>query len=177
MQLERVASRRENEEPPLTQQNSLLPSCIGIGLSVVVAALTFSSSAAADPLQVDQGARTSKAVIAVDDHWLQAEVSGDTSWLDAMLLPEYRSIGADGKVLDKKTLLAHAAKNRGSDKMRKQVEAWLKTHPSRTSVVMRGDVAILSFSNPGTGRIDSSDIFVYQSGGWHALYSQHSNAQ
>lgn len=94
-----------------------------------------------------------------------------------MLLPEYRSVSADGKVLDKKTLLAHAAKNRGSDTMQKYVEAWRKTHPTRKSVVMRGDVAILSFSDPQTRRVRSSDIFLYRNGGWHALYSQHSKAE
>ena len=76
-------------------------------------------------------------MIAVDDPTRsQAEVSGDTAWLNAMLLPEYRSISVDGKVLDKKTLLAHAARNRGSDMMRKRVEAWVKTHPTKE---VRGD--------------------------------------
>lgn len=157
-------------------RNYLFPSSIGIGFGVIVA-LTFFSSAVADNMKGDQSTRTSQAAIAVDDHWSQAEVSGDTAWLDSMLLPEYRSISADGKVLDKKTLLAHAAKNRGSDAMRKRVEAWVKADPTATSVVMRGNVAILSFSDPKTGRVMSSDIFVYQDGGWHALYSQHSHAE
>lgn len=175
MQLERVASRRKTEDPRLKHRNTLLDSCIGLGCGAMVA-LTFFTSALAADMKADEGARTSQAVIAVDDHWSQAEVSGDTAWLDSMLLPQYRSIGADGRILDKTTLLAHAAKNRGSDKMRKMVAAWVKAHPTGKSVVMRGNVAILSFSDPKTGRVRSSDIFVYQSGGWHALYSQHSNA-
>lgn len=126
---------------------------------------------------MSQAARTSAAVIAVDERWSQAEERGDTAWLDSMLLPEYRSISADGKVLDKKALLAHAAKNRGSDTMQKYVAPWRKTHPTKQSVVMRGDVAILSFSDPRTERIRSSDIFVYRDGGWHALYSQQSKAE
>jgi hypothetical protein len=173
MQLHRAASRRKNEDRRLKHHNLALRSPFGLGFGVIVALATFSSVMGED-LKVDSGARTSAAVIAVDDHWLQAEVHGDTAWLDSMLLPEYRSISSDGKVLDKKTLLAHAAKNRGSDRMSKQVEAWLKTHPTRETVVMHGDVAILSFTNPGTARVNSSDIFVYQGGGWHALYSQHS---
>lgn len=176
MQLEPVASRREIEDLRLKHRTVLLPSFIGLGFGVIVA-LSLSSAATADDLKPDQSARTSKAVISVDDHWSQAEVSGDTAWLDSMLLAEYRSISADGKALDKKTLLAQAAKNRGSDTMRKRVEAWLKTHPTAKSVVIRGDVAILSFSDPKTGRVLSSDVFVYQDGGWHALYSQHSNAE
>lgn len=154
--------------------NVAIRCCIGLGL---MTALAFSSAAIAADAQSDPTARTSAAVIAVDDHWTQAEVHGDTAWLDAMLLPEYRSISADGKVLDKKTLLAHATENRTSDKMAKRVAAWLRAHPTRKSVVMRGDVAILSFSNPQTGRVLSADIFVYRDGGWHALYSQHSKVE
>ena len=154
--------------------NISIRSCIGLA---VIAALACSRPVTATDGKMDQTARTSEAVVTVDEQWSQAEVRGDTAWLDSMLLPEYRSISADGKVLDKKTLLAHAAKNRGSDAMRKSVEAWQKTHPTKQSVVIRGDVAILSFSDPQTGRIRSSDIFVYRDGGWHALYSQHSKAE
>ena len=174
MQVVRMASRRKNEEHRLNPGNLPIRSRIGFGLIV---ALTFSASATAADVQMSQTARTSAAVIAVDEQWSQAEMHGDTAWLDSMLLPEYRSISADGKILDKKTLLAHAAKNHGSDTMRKYVEAWRKTHPTKESVVMRGDVAILSFSDPRTERIRSSDIFVYRDGGWHALYSQHSKAE
>lgn len=123
---------------------------------------------------LDETAHTAAAVIAVDEHWLRAEEGGDTAWLDAMLLPDFRTIGHDGKVVTKSMLLKSATKNRGSDKMRERVDAWLKTHPSRKSVVMHGDVAVLSFVNPQTGHIWSSDIFVYENGHWHALYSQQS---
>lgn len=156
----------------MNQSNVSIRSYIGLG---VIAALALSMPVTAAGMKMTP--RTSAAVIAVDDQWSQAEVHGDTAWLDSMLLPEYRSISADGKVLDKKTLLAHAAKNRGSDRMQKVVAAWQKAHPTRQSVVMRGDVAILSFSDPLTGRVRSSDIFVYRHGGWHALYSQHSQAE
>jgi len=147
---------------------------MGLGL---VAALAASAPIRAADVKVDEAARTAGAVIAVDDHWLQAEEHGDTAWLDSMLSSKYRSINADGKVLDKPTLLAHAAKNRTSDAMSKVVQAWQKTHPTRESVVMRGDVAILSFANPQTGRVRSSDIFIYEGGAWHALYSQHTKAE
>lgn len=126
---------------------------------------------------VDETAHTKTAVEAVDAHWMQAEISGDTAWLDAMLLPGYRSISADGSVLTKAVLLKHAAKNRGSDAMRKKVDAWRKAHPSEQSVVMHGNVAVLSFHDPGhgpDGTVYSSDIFVYEDSHWHALYSQHS---
>lgn len=145
--------------------------------AIFVAAGSMATTAQAKDSHVDETAHTSAAVIAVDNRWSTAEVSGDTTWLDRMLMPDYRSISADGKTLDKKALLAHAAKNRGSDKMRKQVDAWRKSHPTKESVVIHSDVAILSFSNPKTGQVRSSDIFVYRNGGWHALYSQHSKVE
>jgi hypothetical protein len=44
-------------------------------------------------------------------------------------------------------------------------------------VVIRGDTGIITFYDPQLGPqngVRSSDIFVYQGGRWHALYSQHS---
>ncbi|GAA0248232.1 DUF4440 domain-containing protein [Rhodanobacter caeni] len=110
---------------------------------------------------------------------MDAELDGDSAWLDAMLLPEYRSVGADGTVLKKAALLAHAARNRGNDTERRQVEAWLKAHPSGQAVVIRDDTAILTFYDPKLGPqsgVRSADVFVYENGRWHALYSQHSRA-
>ena len=144
---------------------------------VLVATAGIPAAAGEASSSADEAARTDAAVIAVDDHWMKAEVNGDTTWLDAMLMPDYHSISSEGRMLDKPTLLAHAQKNRGSDDMRKKVDAWIKTHPTRKSVVMHGDVAILSFSDPATGRVRSSDIFIYMDGGWHALYSQHAKVE
>lgn len=152
-----------------------LATCLGLALPGILA-LGTPALAANATTQTDEAARTAAAVIAIDHHWMEAEMSGDTTWLDAMLLPGYRTVGADGKVGDKAAILKSAAKNRGSDKMRKEVDAWLKAHPTRKSVVMQDDVAILSFSDPKTGRVMSSDVFVYHDGGWHAIYSQHSRA-
>jgi hypothetical protein len=139
----------------------------------------IAATSAARAAGIDESARSEDAVIAVDQHWLEAELGGDTAWLNAMLLPEYRSVGADGVVHPKAAIMAHAAKNRGSDTERHQVEAWLKTHPSGKSVVIHGDTAIVSFYDPAKGAasdVRSSDIFVYVDGRWHALYSQHSGA-
>lgn len=142
-----------------------------------VALSTLGASAAVASPAVNETAHDAAAVIATDEHWLQAEVSGDTAYLAQLLLPDYRSVSADGSVHPRAAILAHAAKNRGSDTMRREVEAWRKSHPSHPSVVIQGDTAILSFyagdaTTPGVVR--SSDIFVYVGGHWHALYSQHS---
>jgi hypothetical protein len=142
-----------------------------------VALSTMGGAATAASSTVDETTHDAAAVIATDDHWLQAEVSGDTAYLAQLLLPGYRSVSADGSVHPRVAILAHAAKNRGSDQARRQVDAWRKTHPSHPSVVIQGDTAILSFyagdaTTPDVVR--SSDIFVYVDGHWRALYSQHS---
>lgn len=122
---------------------------------------------------VDETALTSQAVIAVDDHWSLAELRGNTAWLDSLLLPSYRSIRADGSVWDKKTLLAHALQNRGRGPEKlKGFDAWLKTHPMNESVIIHGHISILSFSDPKTGHVRLSNVFVHEKGRWHALYSQ-----
>lgn len=150
-----------------------------VAVLVLAGEAAMAAASAASVASVDESARSEAAVIAVDQHWLEAELDGDTAWLDAMLLPEYRSVGADGVVHPKAVIMAHAAKNRGSDTERRKVEAWLKTHPSGKAVVIHGDTAILSFYDPAKGAandVRSSDIFVYVDGRWHALYSQHSGA-
>ena len=146
---------------------------------VLAAEMTIAATAAASTADVGETGRNEAAVIAVDQHWLEAELDGDTAWLDNLLLPEYRSVGADGTVHAKAAILAHAAKNRGNDAERRKVQAWLKAHPSGQSVAIRGDTAILTFYDPKLGAangVRSSDVFVYSGGRWHALYSQHSAA-
>ncbi len=146
-----------------------------LALCLIAAAARASDAA---PRVVDETAHTKAAVIAVDDHWMEAEISGDVAWLDRMLLPEYRSVSADGSSHPKSAILASARKNRGhADEMRHKVEAWQKAHPSEKSVVLHDNVAILSFYDPALGLekgVKSSDIFLYVDGSWHALYSQHS---
>jgi len=149
------------------------------GAAWFVALSTVGTGAMAASSTVDETAHDAAAVIAVDDHWLQAEVSGDTAYLGRLLLPAYRSVSPDGSVHPRAAILAHAVANRGSDKARRQVEAWLKTHPAHPSVVIQGDTAILSFYDgdaAAPGALRSSDIFVYVGGHWRALYSQHSAA-
>lgn len=123
--------------------------------------------------------QTEAAVTAVDNAWGHAEESGDTAYIDALLLPEYRSVNVDGSVHDKAAILASTKLNLGSTKRTAADEAWLATHPSLTSVVITGDMAVLTFTlnKPDTPkRVMSSDIFVYREGRWHALYSQHTAA-
>jgi hypothetical protein len=148
----------------------------GAGLWLAAVAVA-AHAAGAHGDAADGTARSAAAVMAGDQHWLEAETGGDTAWLEQMLLPGYRSVNNRGVATGKADIIAHAAKNRGSDKARKAVEAWLKAHPSKQRVVLQGDTAILTFYDAALGPergVRSVDIFVYEGGRWHALYSQHS---
>jgi hypothetical protein len=148
--------------------------CRIVSAALVLANLVLTGCLHAAP--VDETAHSAAAIKAVDQHWLDAEIDGDTAYLGALLLPTYRSVGADGVVHPRQAILAHAATNRGSDKERRQVQAWLKTHPSNQDVVLQGDTAILTFYDPALGPVRgvrSADVFVYVGGHWRAIYSAH----
>ena len=124
----------------------------------------------------DEGAHTQAAVLAVEDHWLRAEGTGDVDWLTRMLLPSYRSVGADGRIHDRNAIVEGARKNQGSDRGMREIDAYLKAHPTDTRVLLDGDLAIVSFyaRAPAPEHLRESDVFVYRDGGRHAIYSQHS---
>ena len=115
-------------------------------------------------------------VRATEDHWSLAEVTGQTDWLESMLLPGYRSVDANGSAHSKERIVAGAAKNKGSTDGKAKLDAYMKEHPSGTSVVVHGNIAVVSFYDLSLGPdkgVKSSDIFLYEGGAWHAAYSQH----
>jgi hypothetical protein len=126
----------------------------------------------------DETQRTEAGVMAVDRHWSIAELSGDTEWLNQMLLPEYRSISDDGTAHSKEAIVAGAMKRKGTDlaKAEDTFASYGKEHPYASAVVIHDTTAIISFYDPTLGPqkgVKSSDIFVYLDGHWHAMYSQH----
>jgi hypothetical protein len=123
--------------------------------------------------------RTPEAVLAADDAWGEAELAGDTKFLDQLLLLEYRSVGQDGRVTDKAKIVAHARMHSGSAEQAAKVAAWKAAHPTRGEVTIFGDTAVLRWVllKPESGDpVSSSDIFVYRGDHWHAIYSQHTSA-
>lgn len=149
---------------------------VSASLALVSLLVLAIGAAAAIAAGVDEAARSAAAVKAVDQHWLEAETHGDTAWLDGLLLPEYRSIGADGKVTGKAAIVAYAARNRDSGKVKREVAAWQAAHPLEQQVVLQGDAAVVSFVSTAPaskGRLYSSDVFVHVGGRWRALYSAH----
>jgi hypothetical protein len=119
------------------------------------------------------------AIIAADVAWDKAESSGDTAYIDNLLLPEYRSVNTDGSIHSKLAILSSAKNNAGSPDRAAAVAKWRVAHPYLMSVSMTGDTAILTFilDSPGAPKaVMSCDIFVYREGRWRALYSQHTQA-
>jgi hypothetical protein len=120
--------------------------------------------------------KTAAALIAVDNHWTQAEVHGDVAYVAELLLPQYESVNADGAAHPRSAILANTKKNGQSDKMARVAAAYMKLHPYGTSVTIAGDTGIVTFYSLKGGRqkgVLSSDVFTYIDGRWHAIYSQH----
>jgi len=118
------------------------------------------------------------AVIADDEGWAQAEIKGDVAYVDELLLPEYRSVRADGKVDDKGAILNHTRK--ASPERAAMIAKWQDEHPMLKSATIIGDTAILTFTQKNGGDskvVMSCDVFVYRDGRWRALYSQHTTAE
>lgn len=141
-----------------------------LGFGVLLAA---NAHAAPDP-------RTAAGVIAADGAWAAAEVDGDVAAIEALLLPGYRSIGADGRTTSRDAIVASVRRRGGhSEKLAREVAEWKAWHPSHAEVIFYGDTAVLTWvldASGGGSRVSSCDIFRYDRGRWRAMYSQHSGA-
>ena len=112
--------------------------CLG---ALCLAAAAAHTGIAQDTKTVEP--HTEAAVIAADDSWGKAEETGNSAFVEGLLLPEYRSISSDGSVHDKTAILASIKKRAGTPSNSASVEQWKAAHPSRTSTVITGDTAIL----------------------------------
>jgi hypothetical protein len=140
-------------------------------------ALLLSSQALAS--QQKNEPKTAEAVISADDGWMDAEIRGDGKYLSKLLLDGYVSIGSAGKITTKEQIISTAVKRGKSEQFANEVSNWKSTHPSRASVTLFGDTAILTWNSidpNSTTPVHSSDVFVYRSGHWLAIYSQHTSS-
>lgn len=157
--------------------NRLISSLAAVALVLAAGSRGY----AAPQAVVDETQKTQAAVQAVELHWTQAEVHGDVAYLNRLLMPEYRSVNADGVVHSKSDILASAVKNgRSRGAAAKRVAAYLKAHPYETLITIEGDTALSTFYSPTLGLqkgIESSDILVYRDGAWHAIYSAHTTVR
>jgi hypothetical protein len=139
------------------------------------------ASAPGGAAAVDETQRSEAALRAIADHWGDAETEGDVAYLEQLLVPEYRSISANGASHIRAGILDHAKRNRGhAAEARKAVEAYKQAHPSEKAVVLHGAIGVVSYFNPKRGldsSIRGSDVFLYEGNRWHAVYSLHNGAE
>src|ERR1041384_3124542 len=118
----------------------------------IIATALIASPARADP---DETKRDEAALRAVDDHWGRAEEEGDVAYLAQLLAPEYRSIRSTGKATPRAALLEHSAHNASSptarEAARKARQAFMAAHPTGVSVVLHGQIGIVSYYNSQRG--------------------------
>ena len=107
--------------------------------------------------------RSVDGVRAVENHWGRAFVTGDATYLGALLDDDYVSVGTTGRPRPKAEIIALAQKIAAGPNPPKPTESTAK-------IVVRGDAAI----STAVGETDASvDVFRYAGGRWHAWYSQH----
>ena len=151
-------------------------------LAVVAAfavALFPVAAARAQARTVDESEHTAEALIAITNHWSDAEAQGDTAYLNRLLAPEYRSVNVDGTSYPKERIVAGALR-RGSPAAVTELARWRKEHHHGTSVVIDDATAVVTYYNPELGAqrgITSADVLVYRSNHWQALYSSHTAAK
>jgi hypothetical protein len=128
--------------------------------------------------QPPEDAKTADTILAIENRWMSSEATGGVGYVDSLLMPGYRSVGALGIVHSKADILADTARNGKSNAMKLKVDAFFKAHPIASSVAIQGDTAIVTFYSKRLGPthgVTSSDTFVYVGGRWRALYSQHTS--
>lgn len=115
-----------------------------------------------------ESAPTPAGLSAIEAHWQRAFLSGDQAYLNALLSPDYVSVGTNGAAHTRDMILA-AAHN------------YAQAHPHAAAapspdphmvVRIEGTTGIVTFE---VGGQRSVDVFYYASGHWHAWYSQHTN--
>jgi len=138
-------------------------------LRFAAAAVFLSAPAIAAPSDKVEP-HTVAAVQAAGKAWAAAEVNGDRTYLEWLLLPGYRAVNYAGKSKDKAAIVAHAI----ADPARKaEIAKWKAEHPQKPVVQIFGDTAVLMWTaDAPDGRINSCDIFAYRDGHWRAVYSQ-----
>jgi hypothetical protein len=109
--------------------------------------------------------RPDAAVRNVEDRWSEAFMTGDTAALDALLDPDYVSVGSSGQARSKAEILQLAR-----DYAEKHPGSHAKPMPATSTVRVIGDAAVVRHH----GDADTSvDVFYLRDGQWHAWYSQH----
>jgi hypothetical protein len=105
----------------------------------------------------------------VEDKWDEAFMRGKTQYLECLLVPDYASVSPLG-AHDRAWEIQHAANNRESTAPIPQVQGM--------QFEVHGNTGVMRLFKPGSadGKQTAqymADIFTFQDGAWHAVYSQH----
>jgi len=140
----------------------------------IVAVLFFSSAltAVAQDCRRVLGQQSADAVSIkrVEQAWTDAFLHGGTDYLQCLLTQDYVSVSAKGVPRDRMAIIGFAEKNKGKDTP-------MPSLPEPT-IEIYGNTAVVRSDSPAApdGKYPamySSDIFAFQDGAWHAVYSQH----
>jgi hypothetical protein len=112
-------------------------------------------------------APTVEGVREVENGWNHAFVHGDSAYLEALLDPEYVSVGAKGNARPKAEIVALAAKF--AQEHPGEVDSPL---PPTSTIRIQGNAAVVT--HHGKDNV-SVDVFYFAEGRWHAWYSQHTS--
>lgn len=131
-------------------------------------ALLLSAALTTAPGPDPERAQTPAALTAIEAHWQRAFLTGDQAYLDALLTPDYVSVGTNGAPHTREMILT-AAHNYAL--AHPHADATLSPDPHMV-VRIEGTTGIVTFD---VGGQRSVDVFYFSNGRWHAWYSQHTN--
>jgi len=132
--------------------------------SLIGGAILSIAACAASPASVELE-RSEAGVHAVERHWTEAFVTGDSAYLEQLLAADYVSVNGKAVVRPKAEVIALARKFAATNK-------GPLPDVQQGQVLMQGDAAIVLHDGP-TER--SVDVFYYRDGHWQAWYSQHTS--
>jgi hypothetical protein len=106
----------------------------------------------------------------VEQSWSEAFMHGGTDYLQCLLTSDYVSVSAKGVPRDRATIVAMAEKNKGKNTP-------IPSLPE-SNIQIYGNTAVVRSDSPAAPdrkypAMYSSDVFAFQDGAWHAVYSQH----
>lgn len=139
---------------------------------VAVSVCLFTLAAAAQDCRHLLGHQSADAasIKQVEHAWTEAFLHGGTEYLGCLLTPDYVSVSAKGVARDRATIIGFAEKNKGKNDP--------LPSPATPTIEIYGNTAVVRSDSPAApdGKYPamySSDIFAFQDGAWHAVYSQH----
>lgn len=119
-----------------------------------------------------QQSADAKSVRQTERAWTEAYLHGGTPYLECLLAPDYVSVSGKGVARDRATIIGFAKKNEG--------KTTPLPNPTEPKIQIYGNTAVVQAQvaadpNGKYPAMYSSDVFSFQDGAWHAVYSQHTN--